>query len=79
LIAGPRPYDAGPHTYVYGVAGLNHNATKASWVVPTTHWNFRLTTPKSLHFMFPNGPNGHYRITAVNDGGTWYIAMNISM
>ena len=29
-------------------------------------------------FMFPNGPSGHYGITAVNDAGSWHIAMHIS-
>ena len=29
-------------------------------------------------FMFPNGPTGHYGITAVNDAGLWHIAMHIS-
>jgi uncharacterized protein (TIGR02246 family) len=29
-------------------------------------------------FMFPDGPNGHYGITVVNDAGSWHIAMHIS-
>jgi uncharacterized protein (TIGR02246 family) len=29
-------------------------------------------------FMFPDGPSGHYGITAVNDAGSWHVAMHIS-
>jgi hypothetical protein len=29
-------------------------------------------------FMFPNGPSGHYGITAVNGANSWHIAMHIS-
>ena len=28
--------------------------------------------------MFPNGPSGHYGITAVNDAGSWHVAMHVS-
>jgi hypothetical protein len=31
-----------------------------------------------LDFMFPNGPNGHAGVTAVNDAGSWHIAMHVS-
>jgi hypothetical protein len=29
-------------------------------------------------FMFQNRPSGHYGITAVNEAGSWHIAMHIS-
>ena len=31
-----------------------------------------------LDFMFPNGPSGHAGVTAVNDAGSWHIAMHVS-
>ena len=31
-----------------------------------------------LDFMFPSGPSGHAGVTAVNDGGSWHIAMHVS-
>jgi uncharacterized protein (TIGR02246 family) len=31
-----------------------------------------------LDFMFPNGPSGHAGVTAVNDTGSWHIAMHVS-
>jgi hypothetical protein len=31
-----------------------------------------------LDFMFPSGPSGHAGVTAVNDAGSWHIAMHVS-
>jgi hypothetical protein len=31
-----------------------------------------------LDFIFPNGPSGHAGVTAVNDAGSWHIAMHVS-